>query len=211
MTKIHRKLGALAVLGLTAGVSMLAGSVLLGTASADEPGLKNLTTSAPTLSVAYAGGVGFGEGAVPACTIAFRAWNSEDGEPPELDSVAGVPAFSIKALDDRDIEAAIAAGTIKMGEAGSMENVTVHVSKDGTVSGKRIEIKPGEEPKITVFDADNLPEGFEPGKPFTMRAGELPEGFTPPDPANCNVVNEDGTITLPDGTTVKPATSVKIP
>ena len=44
-----------------------------------------------------------------------------------------------------------------------------------------------------------------------MHAGELPEGFTPPHAADCKVLNEDGTVTLPDGTTMKPAASVRIP
>ena len=214
MTKLYRRLGALAVLGVTAGVSMLAGSVLLGSASADEPDTKTQTTStAPAFSIAYAGAVGFGAGEAgqaPSCVVAYRAWTNEDGDPPVFEKFEGAPTFSVKALKDGDIESAIASGKIKVLEGGKAENVTISIDKDGTVSGKRIEIKPGQEPKITELNANDL-EGFEPGKPFTMRAGELPEGFTKPHPEDCKVLNEDGTITLPDGTTVKPAASIKIP
>ena len=51
MTNLYRRLGALTVLGLTAGVSMLAGSVLLGSASADEPDKTPTAVTAPATQV----------------------------------------------------------------------------------------------------------------------------------------------------------------
>lgn len=214
MTKLYRRLGALTVLGVTAGVSMLAGSILLGTASADEPA--NVLSAPDTkaaFTFAYAGHAGPGAGGdllAPSCVISYRAWSAEDGELPKLDGIEALPAFAISAIAPGDIDEAIASGKIKLLEPGETEDFTISLGEGGFTAGKRIEIRPGEEPKVFEFKAGELPEGAVAGTLFSAKAGELPEGFTPPDPANCTVIGEDG-MTTPDGTKVKPAASVTLP
>ena len=66
---------------------------------------------------------------------------------PKFEAVEGMPTFTMKAIEADDIDEAIASGKIKVLEGGVAENVKISIDKDGTVSGKRIEIRPGQSPR----------------------------------------------------------------
>lgn len=217
MTNLYRRLGALLALGVTAGVSLLAGGVLLGTASADEPVPAPAKAANKAFTIAYRGEAmagGNGDTIAPSCTISYRVWSPEDGaEPPlpALEAREGAKIFSSLAFAPGDIEEAIASGKIKVLEAGDVEDFAIAVPEGGFGVARRVELKPGEEPRVFEFKAGELPKDFAPGKMPELKPGELPEGFTPIDPSNCTVIGEDGEITLPNGTKVAPTGSLTIP
>ena len=215
MTKLYRRLGTLTVLGVTAGVSMLAGSVLLGSASADEPPSKPNVTLTKAANQPFSVAVRVDKNIndlEPTCVISYRAWSGEDGELPELGLTQAVPGIKMSAFEPGDLDEAIASGKIKVFEPGEKGDFTIAAGEGGFTTAKRIEHREGEEPKIFEFKAGELPEGGVAGTVFSMKPGELPEGVEPIDSANCTVIGEDGEITPPHGVGVKPAAaSITLP
>jgi hypothetical protein len=156
MIALHRKLFGGMVLVITAGVSMLAGGILLGTASADEP--KPSGAGAKVFSIKLAGPAGE-EGEAAGCRVVY---SFKDGAVIP-DGNGDVLTFS-----------AAPTAALKLDSANLPEGATVF-TKEFT---KGEAIPAGELKDVLTFassDSMNLADLPPPN------CEALPEGLTPPD------------------------------
>ncbi|MGE0059682.1 MAG: hypothetical protein AB7P33_09605 [Dehalococcoidia bacterium] len=180
MTNLKQRLAALTTLGVVSAVSLLAGGIILGNASADDgeptPSSGNVLGFAPAEVRLMAGATAGGP--VNGCVIAFHGEGAG-----EAATIAPPPPV---------LEA------IKIEAAGGTEKGFRIVTPDGDLLTDR--------PELAIAQAIET-------KPLTgaqieeLKASGALSSVMPKD---CMKVNQDGTVTTPEGTVITPDADGKL-
>jgi hypothetical protein len=177
MTNLQQKVAGVIALTTVSAVSLLAGGIILGSASADDgnaptTSVSNLLSIAPANLQAGEPGSGLKAG----CVISLARPVDGAAEPATLKVAPGLNAISIE------------------GANGEMTKSLRIVTADG-------EVLTGDDLPDAVFSTAVEAKPLSPEEIEELKASGALSSITPED---CKVVNEDGSVTLPDGTVVTP-------
>jgi hypothetical protein len=184
MTKLQQRIAGLIVLTIVSAVSLLAGGIVLGGASADDGDSgKDGTTIGNTMQFAPAGAAfnvsvssHVSKDGEQDCVIAFGAADVDLGAMPELNLTEAphltltpadgsqpvdIKVFSSE-LDDRD------GPRLTKIQATEAKPISEEESEKLKADGLLKEVDPAD---CTIINPELMPEGWTPGKPFTGGGG----------------------------------------
>jgi hypothetical protein len=175
MTNLQQKVAGVIALTTVSAVSLLAGGILLGSASADDgntptTAVSNLLSFTPANLQAGEPGPGLKAG----CVISLARPVDGAAEPATLNVAPGLNAISI--------------------EGGEKTKSLRIVTANG-------EVLTGDDLPDAVFSTAVQAKPLSPEQIEELKASGALSSVMPKD---CKVINEDGSVTLPDGTVVTP-------